>query len=140
MARHLLDQIHDAAKPGRPLWDRLGGEPAVKAVVHDFVALAASDPKVDFTRGGRFALDSAGVAHLETLLVQLVSATTGGPLKYEGRDMKSSHAGMRITSAQFGALAADLVSVLKKYNVPQKEIDELIGVIATTKKDIVEVE
>src|SRR5262245_59295810 len=25
VARQLLDQIHDAAKPGRPLWDRLGG-------------------------------------------------------------------------------------------------------------------
>ena len=34
----------------RPLWDRLGGEAAVKAVVHDFVVLAAADPKVDFFR------------------------------------------------------------------------------------------
>ena len=32
----------------------------------------------------------------------------------------------------------DLIAVLKSYNVPQKEIDELVGIIATTKKDIVE--
>lgn len=126
------------AKDAKPLWDRLGGEPAVRAVVHDFVAKAASDPKVDLGRGGKFKLDDAAVVNLEKLLVELVSATAGGPLKYTGRDMKESHKGMGITDAQFGALAADLVEVLKEYKVPQKEIDELIGIIATTKKDIVE--
>jgi hemoglobin len=127
-----------AGAPTTALWTRLGGEPAVKAVVHDFVLKAASDPKVDFTRGGKFPIDAAGVAHLEELLVQLISATTGGPLKYTGRDMKSSHAGMAITEDQFTALAVDLIDVLKSYRVPQKEIDELIAIIATTKKDIVE--
>ena len=138
--RGVIDDIRSkvttAASP--PLWTRLGGEPAVKAVIHDFVAKAAGDPSVDFTRGGKFPIDAAGVAKLEQLLVELVSANTGGPLKYTGKDMKSSHAGMAITDAQFGALAADLIAVLKSYNVPKKEIDELIGIIATTKKDIVE--
>jgi hemoglobin len=134
--------VPDAPRPdkptGKPLWDRLGGEVAVKAVIHDFVAKAAADPKVDFTRGGQYKLDEAGVEKLEKLLVQLVSATTGGPLKYEGRDMKEAHKGMKITEAQFGALAADLIDVLKEYKVPQKEIDELVGIVASTKKDIVE--
>jgi truncated hemoglobin YjbI len=138
--RAVLDDVRakvTTAAP-KPLWTRLGGEPAVKAVIHDFVQKAASDPKVDFTRGGKFPIDAAGVAHLEELLVQLVSAVTGGPLKYTGRDMKSSHAGMGITDAQFTALAVDLIEVLQSYNVQKKEIDELVGIIATTKKDIVE--
>jgi hemoglobin len=122
----------------KSLWTRLGGEPAVKAVVHDFVVKAASDPKVNFFRDGKYSLDAAGVAHLEELLVQLISAVSGGPLKYTGRDMKSSHAGMGITDEEFGAIAADLIAVLKSYNVPEKEINELITIIATTKKDIVE--
>ena len=131
----------ETTKPVSPnsLWSRLGGEPAVKAVVHDFVAKAASDPKVNFTRGGKYSLDATGVAHLEELLVQLISATTGGPLKYTGKDMKTSHAGMGITDAEFNALAGDLIDVLKTYKVPQKEIDELVNIIATTRKDIVEV-
>ena len=81
----------------KPLWDRLGGEAAVKAVVHDFVVLAAADPKVDFFRGGKYTLDAEGVANLERRLVELISAVSGGPLKYEGRDMKSVHEGMGIT-------------------------------------------
>ena len=53
--------------------------------------------------------------------------------------MKSSHAGMKITNAEFDALAGDLIASLKKFNVPQAEIDELVGIVATTRGDIVEV-
>ncbi|MBV8317568.1 MAG: group 1 truncated hemoglobin [Planctomycetaceae bacterium] len=144
--RRVLDNVLAAVRSGpapdavaaRPLWDRLGGEAAVKAVVHDFVVLATADPKVDFFRGGKYTLDAEGVANLERLLVELISAVSGGPLKYEGRDMKSLHEGMGITDAQFDAIAADLVSVLNKYQVPKKEADELITIIASTRKDIVE--
>ncbi|MBV8610476.1 MAG: hypothetical protein JO034_23840, partial [Singulisphaera sp.] len=139
---HVLAAVRSGPAPGavaaRPLWDRLGGEAAVKAVVHDFVVLATADPKVDFFRGGKYTLDAEGVANLERLLVELISAVSGGPLKYEGRDMKSLHEGMGITGAQFDAIAADLVSVLNKYQVPKKEADELVALIATTRKDIVE--
>jgi hemoglobin len=120
-----------------PLWNRLGGEPAVKAVVHDFVALAATDAQVDFTRGGKYPLDAAGVANLEKLLVDLISAVSGGPLAYEGRSMKSVHQDMAITGAQFDALARDLATVLKKYNVPRKEADELLAIVGSTRKDVV---
>ena len=121
-----------------PLWDRLGGEKAVRAVIHDFVLAAAPDPKVNFFRGGQFKLDEKGVVQLEQYLLELVSTTTGGPLKYTGRDMKSTHKGMKITEAEFNALAGHLVATLKKYNVPQAEVDELVGIIASTKGDIVE--
>jgi hemoglobin len=125
-------------QPAKPLWDRLGGELAVKAVVHDFVAMAAGDPKVDFTRGGKYPVDAAGVANLERRLVELISAVSGGPLKYTGRDMKSAHAGMGISDAEFDALGADLVAVLKKYYVPKRETDELLAAVVSTRKDIVE--
>src|SRR5207248_5835344 len=114
--RGVLDQVRQAVNPKLgTLWARLGGEPAVKAVVHDFVGVAATDPKVNFFRNGKYKLDDAGVANLEKLLVELISAVTGGPLKYEGRPMKEVHAGMKITSAEFDASAADLAGVLKKY-------------------------
>lgn len=123
----------------KPLWDRLGGEAAVTAVVHDFVVAAAADPKVNFFRNGMYKLDASEVKTLERRLVDLVSAVSGGPLKYIGRDMKSTHAGMKITDSEFDALAGHLVATLKKYKVPQTEIDELVGIVASTRKDIVEV-
>jgi hemoglobin len=118
--REALDAVVNATNPAaKPLWDRLGGEKAVRAVVHDFVAAAAPDPKVNFLRNGQFKLDAKGVALLEQQLVELVSVTTGGPLKYTGRDMKTAHVGMKITDAEFDALAGHLIATLKKYSVPQ---------------------
>ena len=52
--------------------------------------------------------------------------------------MKEAHAGMKITDAEFDALAGHLIAVLKKYDVPQAEADELVKLVAGTRKDIVE--
>jgi hemoglobin len=134
--RRAIDDIRWAFR--KPLWDRLGGESAVSAVVHDFVSAAASDPKVNFTRNGAFKLDASVVIALERKILEFVSSATGGPLKYSGKDMKAAHAGMRITDEEFTASVGILVSTLKKYRVPQADIDELVGIVGTTKKDIVE--
>src|SRR5262249_30538075 len=102
------------------------------------IAVSAKDPKVNFTRNGKYKLDEKGLTHLEQLLVELVSQVSGGPLKYTGRDMKSVHAGMGITEAEFNDLAGHLIDTLQKFQVPKKEIDELVAIVASTKKDIVE--
>ncbi|HEY1191117.1 MAG TPA: group 1 truncated hemoglobin [Gemmata sp.] len=129
---------NDPTGTKKTLWDRLGGEAAVKAVVHDFVLAAAEDKKVDFTRGGKYKLDAKGVEALEKSLVDMVSAATGGPRKYTGKSMKEAHKGMGITDAEFDALAGHLVATLKKFKVPQAEIDELVKIVASTRGDIVE--
>lgn len=122
----------------KALWDRLGGEKAVKAVVHKFVLSAADDPKVNFFRDGKYKLDPKGVEKLETMLVEMISEATGGPLKYSGKSMKEAHKGMGITDAEFDALAGHLIATLKGFNVPQAEIDELVKIVASTRSDIVE--
>jgi hemoglobin len=71
-------------------------------------------------------------------VVEFVSSVTGGPLKYTGRDMKNAHQGMKITESEFNAAAGHLIAALKKFNVPQAEIDELVGLVSGTAKDIIE--
>ncbi len=137
--RNALNSAQAELSPKKPLWDRLGGQKAVEAVVHDFVGVAATDPKVNFLRNGDYKLDDAGVKKLEKLLVEMISEATGGPLKYTGRTMKESHKGMKITEAEFAALAADLVATLVKNKVGKAEIDELVAIVASTKPDIVEI-
>ena len=51
--------------------------------------------------------------------------------------MKTAHAGMNITSAQFDALVEDLASTLKAFNVAQADQDALLGALAPMKTDIV---
>jgi hemoglobin len=141
----VLAETDPAAKPTaakkdgeKPLWDRLGGEAGVRAVVREFVALAAKDPKANLDRNGNYPLTKARVEQVEQQLVEFIRTATGGPLKYTGRDMKNAHQGMKITGAEFDAAAVHLIAALKKFNVPQAEIDELVAIVGTTKKDIVD--
>jgi hemoglobin len=128
------------AKPSaRSLYDRVGGEKAIRAVVDDFVAAAAPDPKVDFMRGGKFHASDAWVATLKGHLVAMLGNAFGGPQKYTGRTMKVSHQGMGITTAQFNALAGHLKATLEKHKVPKAEIDEIMTIAASTAPDIIEV-
>jgi hemoglobin len=120
------------------LWDRLGGEKNVRKVVDDFVGLAATDPKVDFFRGGKYKPTDKEVADLKQKLVEFVSAAAGGPLKYSGRDMKEVHKGMGITDAQFNALAADLKTALDKNGAKPTDRDAVLEAVGSTRKDIVE--
>ncbi len=120
------------------LWERLGGEKGVQKVVDDLVAAVIEDPKVNFLRDGTVKLDKKGVDSLKQKLVEMISETTGGPLKYSGKDMKTAHAGMKITAAEFDALGKALVEVLKKNKVAQTDIDDLMKIVGTTKPLIVE--
>jgi hemoglobin len=122
----------------KALWDRLGGDANVKKVVDDFVELAATDPKVDFDRSGKYKLDAKKVADLKKLLVEMVSSVSGGPLKYEGRSMKEVHKGMGINDDQFNASAADLKKALEVNGIKPEDAKELLDIVETTRKDIVE--
>ena len=124
----------------KSLYERLGGEAAIKAVVDDFVGRAAANPKVNFTRKGtahEWTASDENVARLKAHLVQFISMATGGPHKYEGRAMKPVHAGMGITEAEFGALAGDLIASLDKFKVPEREQSELLGALGAMRPDIV---
>lgn len=116
----------------KSLYERLGGKPAIQAVVDDFVANVAAD-----TRINRY-FANANIPRLKAQLVDQICEATGGPCKYTGQSMKDSHRGMGITSAAFDALVEDLVKTLNKFNVPEKEKGELLGALGPMKKDIVE--
>src|SRR5207237_7954871 len=133
-------RVRDAATPNpKPspvagLWERLGGVDNVKKVIDDFVATAATDPKVDFFRNGKYKPD---VPTLKGQLVEFVSVATGGPLKYTGRPMKELHKGMGITDAQFNAAAGHLKAALEKNGAKPDDVKAGLTAVEGTLKDIV---
>lgn len=128
-----------AVKPKAPtLWGRLGDRMNVVKIVNDFVALAANDPKVDFTRGGKYPMTDDAVIHLKRELIDFISQASGGPFPYTGKSMKEVHQGMAITNAQFDASIADLKKALVKNGVQPADVDQVLGAVEATRKDIVE--
>ena len=115
------------------LYNRLGGKPAITAVIDQFVANVANDKRIN----ERFA--TTDIPRLKKNLIDQVCMASGGPCTYRGRDMKTTHAGMRITTADFNALVEDLVASLNTFKVPEAEKKELLGLLGPMKKDIVEI-
>jgi hemoglobin len=116
------------------LYDRLGGLSSIDPVVADFVARCAADDRINkkFIR--------TDVPRLKKMLVDQICEATAGPCTYSGRDMKETHNGMSVTAGEFDALVEDLVSTLNQFDVPKAEQDELLGLLAPMRGDIVEVE
>jgi hemoglobin len=154
--RRVIDQIradiHPPKKPETPkppdgtkppdtaktLWDRLGGEKGVTKVVDDVTALAAKDPKVNFTRNGKFSPTPDDIAAFKKSMVAWISSQAGGPIKYTGKSMKDAHKGMGITDAEFDALAADIRMTLDKDGVKADDAAAVLKAVEATRKDIVE--
>ncbi|OLC51807.1 MAG: hypothetical protein AUH85_18340 [Chloroflexi bacterium 13_1_40CM_4_68_4] len=116
------------------LYDRLGGGPAIEAVVEDFVARCAGDGRIN----GKFARTDIG--RLTTMLVDQVTEATGGPAIYRGRSMTDTHRDMAVTAGEFDALVGDLVATLDRFEVGKGEQQELLGVLGSLRGDIVEIE
>lgn len=115
----------------KSLYDRLGGKPAITAVVDDFIGNVAGDTRIN----KRFA--TADIPRLKTMLVNQICQASGGPCTYTGASMKDAHKGMKITDAEFNALVEDLVKSLDKFKVGAQEKNDLLGALGGMKPDIV---
>lgn len=121
-----------AAKGGKTLYERVGGMPAIKALVIGTKDRIVKDSRINTYFAG-FDLDPI-VEHF----IQLACVATGGPCKYQGRGMKEVHQGMHITGAAFDAFLEDILFTAKKLKVKQPEQDEIAALFNGLRKDIVE--
>lgn len=123
--------------PSKSLYDRLGGKAAIVAVVDDFVANVAADTRIN-KFFAQTAADTVRLAAFKSKLVDQICEAAGGPCKYTGRDMKTAHAGMGVSNADFNALVDDLTKTLTKFKVGKAEQDQLLGVLGPMRALIVE--
>ncbi len=119
------------------LYTRLGAEAGIRTVMTDFVGRVVGDPKIN----GFFLNANVDGAKLTNCLVLQIGNATGGPQVYPSagcRDMKSSHAGLKISMNDFNDLAGHLVAALKQAGVAQADVDTIVGVVSPMAADIVE--
>ena len=135
----------------KSLYERLGAEPGLTKIVDDFMSRALQDPRVNWQRKGvkrgGFHLGAAkevtwdaspdNVARVKKHMTQFFSLATGGPPRYEGKEMKAAHADLHITNAEFDAAVGDLKASLDNLQIPNREQKELLAIVESTRPQIV---
>lgn len=122
-----------SGKPVDPasLYARLGQRAGIEAVMTDFVGRMAKDRRVN----KRFANTDAK-AFIAKLTDQLCQAS-GGPCNYAGKDMKTAHAGMKITNREWNITVFHLRQAMRAKGVGGPAQRQVIAALAPMKNDIV---
>ena len=119
----------------KTLYERLGGYDAVSAVANNLLPRLQADPQLARYWQHR---GEDGVNREKQHLIDFLCSSAGGPLYYTGRDMKTSHKGMKISESDWSAFLGHVNATLEAFQVPQPERDQVVAFVQSTKPDIVE--
>lgn len=120
--------------PAKPLYERMGRYDAIAAIAGEYLKGVRGDPA--FARFAGRGADSLRKAR--QLLQDQLCALAGGPCVYIGREMKTAHAGLGITAAEWEASRKHMAAALDSQNVPAREKQELLALLDAMKADFVE--
>ncbi len=144
--------VSGADQGTRSLYERLGGDAGIAAIVDDFTTRALADPRVNWERKGvkrggfsihynrsvEWNASPDNVKKLKEHMTQFLALASGGPAKYDGAEMKQAHAGLHITNAEFDAAVGDLKASLDKANIATAEQKELLSIVESTRPQVVQ--
>ena len=135
-ARSSFAQEKSDKPAAKSLYQRLGGYDVIAAIIDDFLAQIRSAP--DFARfaGGR-SRDSATRAR--QLVIDQICSMSGGPCTYIGRDMRTTHAGLKITDAEWDSMMKKYKVSLEKFKIAAPEQHDFLALIEQLRPAIVEI-
>lgn len=119
------------------LYERLGGAYSIATVVDDFIERLLVNATLNANPAISEARKRVPKAGLKFHVTTLVCEASGGPCTYTGRAMKESHQQLNITQAEWEAMVVDFKATLDTFRVPQREQQELITIVGSTRHDIV---
>jgi len=112
------------------LYDRLGGEDAVSAVVDEFYGRVLGDDQLTEY------FEDADVDELRAHQTAFLSAVTGGPVEYTGESMREAHAHLDLTEGDFARVVDHLEASLRAFDVPDEAVDEALAAVAALQGDV----
>jgi hemoglobin len=124
-----------AETPVESLYHRLGGYDAIAAATDDLLARLQGDPRLrDYWKGA----STSNQRKARQMIVDFMVEASGGPAYYTGRDMKTSHDGMRIDESDWELFMHHSGAMLDHFGVPAREKEEVLVFFASLKGEIVE--
>ena len=124
--------------PATPaLYDRLGGVYNIAPVVDDLIDRVMVDPRLNANPRVDEAHHRVSAAGFKFLVTEMLCWAAGGPQQYSGRSMGDAHRDLMITEEEWQAFMDDVQQTLEKFAVPQRERQEVITIVESTKEAIV---
>ena len=115
------------------LYERIGGEAAVKATVVKLYERILSDELL-----APF-FENIDVNRLRLSQTAFVTFAFGGPNHYTGKGLRNAHAkavGKGLSDTHFDAVAGHLAAAMAELEVEKSLIDEAINIVASTRDDV----
>jgi hemoglobin len=117
----------------KSLFERIGGESAVKATV-----IKMYDKILDDVQLAPF-FENIDVDRLRLSQSAFVTYAFGGPNHYTGKSLRAAHAGAvshGLSDAHFDRVAGHLKTAMEELNVPADLISEALAIVGSTRKDV----
>jgi hemoglobin len=105
------------------LYERLGEWDGIGRIVRDTIANHQNNPAISHYFEGVDAEKLAG--HVTAFF----AAGSGGPSKYAGRDMTTTHANMGLTDADFDTAVADVMKAVEKNGIDDTSAAEVAAIL-----------
>lgn len=115
------------------LYQRLGGAERIAAIVDDAVDRHA----VNTVLAPRFR--GKDLPRLKQLATQFFCTGSGGPQTYEGRDMRTTHAGMNANEQELVAAIDDFIAAMQTQGVGAAEVNEVVAILYSFKNEVLHV-
>lgn len=102
-------------------FQRIGGEPVLRAIIDDFVGRVFDDVMIGFIFQGKSR------ARLREMEYRHAAQHLGGPVAYTGRSMRQVHGPLPILGGHFRRRRQILINVLDERGVPEDIRDRWIA-------------
>ena len=116
------------------LYQRLGGVYSIATVVDDLIDRVMVDPRLNANPLVDYAHHKVPPAGFKYLVTEMLCWAAGGPQKYTGKDMESSHRHLRITPGEWDAFRTTWHRRSTSSAVPAAERAEVVAIVESPRR------
>ncbi|MCE9663713.1 group 1 truncated hemoglobin [Halomonas sp. M5N1S17] len=137
LALLILINANPVSADDPPLYERLGGLPAISLAVNNFVDDFIQDPVILANPAVEEKKTPEAAPYIKFQVTALVCEITGGPCQYTGLSLAEAHDGLNVSEQEWDRMVELFIDTLDSLEVPEGEKEELLGLLGPTKDDIV---
>jgi hemoglobin len=123
----------ETAAPVASLYQRIGGAETLRRIASDLVDAHAVNPVI----APRFQAIDKQTAKQHAF--EFFCMGTGGSEPYTGRDLRAVHTGMNASEQEFVAAVDDLMAVMQRNGVGEREQQEVLFIFFSLKGDVLRI-